>query len=128
MHKPMETELIVGGRLPLMLTENCMMAGRRGGCRRDGHGPCSKGTQYLTDRMGKKFPVFHEEHCRNTLYNSQPLALAPSEYLGLGVSYARLILTDEMPQTALQRVRELCDGEMPDYPDATRGLYRRGVE
>ena len=78
--------------------------------------------------MGKKFPVFREEHCRNTLYNSQPLALAPSEYLGLGVSYARLILTDEMPQTALQRVRELCDGEMPDYPDATRGLYRRGVE
>lgn len=128
MHKPMETELIVGGRLPLMLTENCMMTGRRGGCRRDGHGPCSKGTQYLTDRMGKKFPVFREEHCRNTLYNSQPLALAPSEYLGLGISYARLMLTDEMPQTALQRVRELCDGEMPDYPDATRGLYRRGVE
>ena len=128
MRKPMETELIVGGRLPLMLTENCMMTGRNGGCRRDGRGPCSKGTQYLTDRMGKKFPVFREEHCRNTLYNSQPLALAPSEYLGLGVSYARLILTDETPQTALQRVRELCDGEMPDYPDSTRGLYRRGVE
>ncbi|MDO5547571.1 MAG: DUF3656 domain-containing protein [Eubacteriales bacterium] len=128
MGKPMETELIVAGRLPLMLTENCMMVGKNGGCRRDGHGKCTRGPHYLTDRMGKKFPVFREEHCRNTLYNSQPLALEPKEYQGLGVSYARLLLTDETPQVALQRVQELCSGRMPDYRDATRGLYRRGVE
>lgn len=128
MGKPMETELIVAGRLPLMLTENCMMVGKNGGCRRDGRGKCARGPHYLTDRMGKKFPVFREEHCRNTLYNSQPLALEPKDYRGLGISYARILLTDEAPQAGLQRVRELCAGRMPDYRDATRGLYRRGVE
>jgi putative protease len=129
MNKPMETELIAAGRLPLMLTENCMMVGKNGGCRRNGQGKCADGAYYLTDRMGKKFPVFREEHCRNTLYNSQPLALEPKEYQGLGISYARILLTDETPQTALQRVRELCADQMPDYGgDATRGLYRRGVE
>ena len=80
MHKPMQTELIVCGRLPLMITENCMIAGKKGGCRRDGRGACAKGVCYLTDRMGAKFPVFREEHCRNTLYNSQPLYLEPEEY------------------------------------------------
>lgn len=129
MQKPLETELIVAGRLPLMVTENCMIAGRRGGCRRDGRGACAKGPHALTDRMGKKFPVFREEHCRNTLYNSQPLALEPKEYTGLGVSYARLLLSDEGPESAMQRAQELCGGRMPDYgADATRGLYRRGVE
>ncbi len=129
MQKPLKTELIVAGRLPLMVTENCMIAGRRGGCRRDGRGACAKGPHALTDRMGKKFPVFREEHCRNTLYNSQPLALEPQEYMGLGVSYARLLLSDEGPESAIQRAQELCGGRMPDYgADATRGLYRRGVE
>lgn len=129
MEKPLETEMIVAGRLPLMVTENCMIVGRRGGCRRDGRGLCANGAHALTDRMGKKFPVFREEHCRNTLYNSQPLALELREYQGLGVSYARLILSDEEPEQAMQRAQELCGGDIPQYgADATRGLYRRGVE
>ncbi len=127
--KPTETELIVAGRLPLMLTENCMIAGSRGGCRRDGRGVCAKGPHMLTDRMGSRFPVFREEHCRNTLYNSQPLALEPSEYNGIGVTYGRILLTDETPNEALRRVRALCAGELPyDGDKSTRGLYRRGVE
>lgn len=129
MAKPIETELIAAGRLPLMLTENCMMTGKRGGCRRDGNGVCSRGAYYLTDRMGKKFPIFREEHCRNTLYNSQPLALDKKEYDGLGVTYARIILTDETPERARRLVQELCTRGTPDYgEDSTRGLYRRGVE
>lgn len=129
MQKPMDTELIVAGRLPLMLTENCMIAGKHGGCRRDGRGRCADGPHYLTDRMGKKFPVFREEHCRNTLYNSQPMALSPEEYSGLGISYARLLLTDESAHQAMQRVQEMCGGMRPEYgAQATRGLYRRGVE
>ena len=105
-----------------------MIVGRRD-CRRDGRGRCANGAHALTDRMGKKFPVFREEHCRNTLYNSQPLALEPREYQGLGVSYARLILSDEEPEQAMQRAQELCGGDIPQYgADATRGLYRRGVE
>ncbi|WP_432617300.1 DUF3656 domain-containing U32 family peptidase, partial [Butyricicoccus sp.] len=129
MQKPMDTELIVCGRLPLMITENCMMTGKKGGCRRDGHGICAKGAYYLTDRMGAKFPVFREEHCRNTLYNSQPLFLDPEEYQRTGVTYARLLFSDESPRQATEIARRVIDGQTPDFGvPMTRGLYRRGVE
>lgn len=129
MKKPLETELIVYGRLPLMLTENCMIAGRKGGCKRDGKGVCTKGAYYLSDRKGKTFPVFREEHCRNSLYNSQPLYVPPDEYQKIGIVYARLLFTDESPQMALNAVRSILDGQEPDFGiPSTRGLYRRGVE
>lgn len=129
MQKPMETELIVCGRLPLMITENCMMTGKKGGCRRDGRGVCAKGAYYLTDRMGAKFPVFREEHCRNTLYNSQPLYVEPEEYQRTGVTYARLLFSDESPRQAAEIARCVIDGQTPDFgAPMTRGLYRRGVE
>ncbi|MDO4174363.1 MAG: DUF3656 domain-containing protein [Eubacteriales bacterium] len=129
MAKPIETELIVCGRLPLMLTENCMMAGKRGGCKRDGRGVCADGAYYLTDRRGARFPVFREEHCRNSLYNSQPLYLEPKEYTGLGIAYARLLFTDESPAQVSRIARAVCNGRQPDFgAPPTRGLYRRGVE
>lgn len=129
LHKPMETELIVCGRLPLMLTENCMMTGANGGCRRDGSGVCAKGTYYLTDRKGAKFPVFREEHCRNSLYNSQPLYLTNEEYIHTGIAYARLLFTDETPKQAYAIAQAVLAGDQPDFGMATtRGLYRRGVE
>ncbi|MDO5783584.1 MAG: U32 family peptidase [Eubacteriales bacterium] len=129
MRKPLETELIVCGRLPLMLTENCMIAGAKGGCKRDGKGVCAKGAYYLTDRRGARFPVFREEHCRNSLYNSQPLYLERNEYQQTGITYARLLFTDETPRTALHIAQAVLDGRQPDFgAPATRGLYRRGVE
>ena len=126
--KPMETELIICGRLPLMLTENCMMTGAKGGCKRDGTGICAKGAYYLTDRRGAKFPVFREEHCRNTLYNSQRLYLEPEEYQRLGIAYARLLFTDETPQQAAEITAAVIQHKQPPLEDTTRGLYRRGVE
>lgn len=129
LHKPLETELIVCGRLPLMLTENCMIAGREGGCKRDGTGKCADGAYYLTDRRGAKFPVFREEHCRTSLYNSQPLYLEPDEYRQTGITYARLLFTDESPAQAARIARAVLAGETPDFGvQLTRGLYRRGVE
>lgn len=129
LRKPLETELIVCGRLPLMLTENCMIAGKEGGCRRDGTGKCAAGAYYLTDRRGARFPVFREEHCRNSLYNSQPLFLPPEEYRQTGVAYARLLFTDESPDRAADIARAVLTGGTPDFgAQPTRGLYRRGVE
>lgn len=129
MRKPLDTELIVCGRLPLMLTENCMIAGAKGGCKRDGTGICAKGAYYLTDRKGARFPVFREEHCRNSLYNSQPLYLEQNEYRQTGVTYARLLFTDESPRVALHIAQAVLDGRQPELGvPVTRGLYRRGVE
>ncbi|MCD8355153.1 MAG: DUF3656 domain-containing protein [Clostridia bacterium] len=127
--KPIETELIVCGRLPLMLTENCMMTGKKGGCRRDGTGICAKGVFYLADRKGAKFPVFREEHCRNSLYNSQPLFLEKEAYSSTGITHARLLFTDENPKQAARIARAVLSGQQPDFGmPLTRGLYRRGVE
>lgn len=129
MKKPIHTELIVCGRLPLMLTENCMIAGRTGGCKRDGTGACAGGAYYLTDRRGAKFPVFREEHCRNSLYNSQPLFLQPEEYQQTGIAYARLLFTDESPVQTARIAKAVLAGEQPVFDiQPTRGLYRRGVE
>ncbi len=129
MRKPIETELIVCGRLPLMFTENCMIAGRTGGCRRDGSGACADGAYYLTDRRGAKFPVFREEHCRNSLYNSQVLYLEQEAYRRTGVTCARLLFTDESPRRAARIARDVLDGRQPDFGGpVTRGLYHRGVE
>ena len=127
--KPMETEMIVYGRLPLMVTENCMIAGKSGGCRRDGNGPCARGAYYLTDRTGAKFPVFREEHCRNTLYNAAPLALSAQEYQNLGITYGRLLFTDETPEQCARIARAYAAGRAPQLDTGTtRGLYHRGVE
>lgn len=129
MKKPLETELIVCGRLPLMLTENCMIAGRDGGCNRDGTGKCSGGAYYLTDRRGAKFPVFREEHCRTSLYNSQPLFLEQDEYRQVGITHARLLFTDESPTQVAGIARAVLAGKTPAFGmQPTRGLYRRGVE
>lgn len=127
--KPVETEMIVYGRLPLMVTENCMIAGRNGGCRRDGSGPCARGAYYLTDRTGAKFPVFREEHCRNTLYNAQPLVLSAQEYRNLGITYGRLLFTEEKPAQCARIAQSYAAGAIPELNTGmTRGLYHRGVE
>lgn len=127
--KPLETEMIVYGRLPLMVTENCMIAGKKGNCRRDGTGACAHGAVYLTDRTGAKFPVFREEHCRNTLYNAAPLALPAQEYQNLGITYGRLLFTVESPAQCAAIAQNYAAGKLPECVGATtRGLYHRGVE
>ena len=66
-------ELIVYGRLPVMVSAQCV---RRtvSGCDR------KPGLLWLKDRMGKEFPVRNCcRFCCNTIYNADPLSL-----LGMG--------------------------------------------
>lgn len=123
--KPLDTEVIVYGYLPLMVFENCAIRRKTGKC------SCKNGTTYLTDRTGKRFALLPEYGCRNTLLNSQPLYLGdkPTEYTRLGTPYARLRFTTESParcgEIYLAHVRET----VPEFPEGkTRGLYYRGVE
>ena len=125
LRKPLDTELIVYGYLPLMVFENCAIRRKTGKC------SCKRGVTELTDRTGKRFALLPEYGCRNTLLNSQPLYLGdrPDEYTGLGIPYARLRFTTESPARCgavyLAHVR----GTTPDFPAGrTRGLYYRGVE
>ena len=121
--KCMDTELIVYGRLPLMVTENCIVKNATGSCSCDSFSG-------LADRNGFTFPVSKELGCRSTLFNSKKLFLAdkPADWSRLGLWGARLMFTTESAHECLA-VTERYLG-MNDYvPNGyTRGLYYRGVE
>lgn len=118
--KVLPTEAIVYGRLPLMLTENCLI--------RNGAG-CSCTRPYaLTDRTGAAFPLLPAWGHRTELQNCKPLYLGDrDDWKRLGLRYARLRFTTESPQECTQILRAyLSGGEAP--ADFTRGLFDRGVE
>lgn len=120
--KPIETEMLIYGYLPLMLMENCVIQRKNGQC------SCKKERCSLTDRRGMEFTVLPEYGCRNTLLNSQPLLLE-KEYQALGVTFARLRFTTEAPDECAQIARHMMqDTDTALCQNATRGLYYRGVE
>lgn len=65
--KAIPSEVLIYGRLPLMLTENCVIRGRTGACSCDAAAPVK-----LTDRMGEEFPVLKDPGtCRSVIYNGK---------------------------------------------------------
>ncbi|MDY3618614.1 U32 family peptidase [Agathobaculum sp.] len=121
MQKPVETELIVYGRLPLMVFENCAIRRQHGGkC------ACKNGVTVLTDRKGEAFPLLPEFGCRNTLLGNRPLCLR-EDLAKLGVTHARLQFTIEPPEECARIARAFLADE-PLAGDFTKGLYHRGVE
>ena len=124
--KYLPCEAIVYGRLPLMITENCMI-GNAGGCRGDKR--LCQGDNYLTDRTGARFPLLGQYGCRCEVENSRVLFLADKpEWRQAGLAYARLRFTTETPEQCDAVLRQYL-GESGDVPeDFTRGLFYRGVE
>lgn len=122
--KPLDTELLVYGRLPLMLMENCIMKNRGKGCH------CQEEPQSLRDRKGEDFPVEQAWGCRNEIYNAKVLWLADkkSDWERTGVTYARLSFLRESARTCLRVVEAYQTGEGQAPEGFTRGLYYRGVE
>lgn len=135
MKKPISAEAIVYGHLPLMITENCLVANAKG-CR------CKTGCaavqsclgrqcaepHTLTDRTGATFPLLPAFGHRTEIENSYPLYLADRpDYRRLGLAYARLRFTTESPAECVEIFRSyLNDAAAP--AEFTRGLYERGVE
>lgn len=118
-------EMITYGRLPLMITENCVLK------RLDGRGcPCDGGPVYISDKTGRSFPIYKEEGCRSTVYNSEPLYLADKEadLRGLGVRWHRLEFTTENPKECLKTAVAYMEGNTSLPSKMTRGLYYRGVQ
>jgi putative protease len=121
--KVIDAELIVYGRLPLMLTENCIIKCSTGVCSCDNFSG-------LKDKQGASFPVVSEYRCRNVVLNSKKLFLADkrNETAALGLWAERLMFTTENAhECAAVMKRYLGQG---DYEPGTytRGLYFRGVE
>ncbi len=122
--KPIPVELIAYGRLPLMVTENCVIKNSYGRC------SCSNQQNMLTDRRGAQFPVLKEFGCRNQIFNADKLFLGdkPEAFTDTGISRARLLFTTESPRECVEIAKSYLG--MNDYvPNGmTRGLYYRGVE
>lgn len=123
-------EIVVSGRLPMMVSAQCLRKTTRG-CDR------TPSVMILRDRKGMKMPVKNScIFCFNTILNGQPLSLcgmAP-QILRLGPASLRILLTTESGEEARQVIRA-CAGaflhgkktEEP-YTDFTRGHLKRGVE
>ena len=120
--KVIPLEAIVYGRLPLMLTENCIIKNRAGQCACDTE-------NILTDRKGERFPVVKAYGCRNEILNSKKLFLADKpEWQKCGLSMARLMFTTENPWECVQALERYQEEGFWSPNDFTRGLYYRGVE
>ena len=121
--KGLDVELIGYGRLPLMITENCIVHNHTG------MHTCDN-VNLLTDRKGERFPVVKAYGCRNEILNAKKLFLADKldDLKRLGLWAVRLQFTTENAMECAQ-VLERYQGRGRYQPnDYTRGLYYRNVE
>ena len=118
MPKPLDTEIIIYGRLPLMISEQSLVK------------TTVQDTAQLADRMGSVFPVARDYGDRTVIYNAHKLYLADKkeDLYATGAWGLRLLFTNESGRECV----EVAKGHLglSDYrPNVlTRGLYYRGVE
>ncbi len=123
--KAVPAELLIYGRLPLMLMENCVMKNRTGIC------ACQTGTVRLVDRVGEEFPIVKDPGtCRNVLLNGKKLYLLDKKdaLRGMGLWALRLQFTTENPGEIDKVLMDYQGRAIFDAGSYTRGLYSRGVE
>lgn len=110
-------EAVIYGRIPLMLTENCLVKSSVG---------CTKGNM-LQDRVGEQFPVRCIEGCRNEILNSKPIVLSDKLHeIRPVLAVGRLLFTMESPSECLDIYRAYQAGEKLPL-DFTRGKFYKGV-
>ena len=123
--KAVPCEIFAYGRLPLMITENCVIRGRTGSC------GCHMGGVKLTDRTGADFPVIRDgDKCRSVVLNGKKLSWLDrrDDLSRLGLWALRLYFTTENPRE-VDQVLSCWERPTPFDPGAcTRGLYLRGLE
>jgi putative protease len=126
-HLPLANEMLIYGRIPVMLSANCI------------NKTLSKCNQksssvFLTDRMNKNFPIKMDcKYCYNIMYNSLPLSL--HNYLheiNKGATF-RIEFTIETEKECDQICSAYLNNsvEKNTYEtirDYTNGHYKRGVD
>ena len=125
--KAVNTEILCYGRLPLMITEQCLIRNRTGKCTCENVQALPK----LTDKTGADFPVIRDGGtCRSVLLNGKKLYwLDRREDLAqLGIWASRLYFTTENAKEVDRVLAAYQSGAAFDPGACTRGLYLRGVE
>ncbi len=122
MSKSVDTEMVVYGRLPVMVTEQCVIRNSAGRC------SCSTPTS-MSDAFGGVYPVVKEFGCRNTVFDARKTFLAdhPEVYADGGLWGLRLLFTTESPRECVN-VTERYKGKSEYLPiNASRGAYQKGA-
>ena len=125
MSKAVDTELIAYGRLPLMITEHCLIRNRTGEC------SCGQGAVRLVDKTGADFPVIRDgDTCRSVLLNGRKLSWLDrqDDLAKLGLWAIRLSFTTENSREVDRVLEDYLNPAPFDPGSCTRGLYLRGVE
>lgn len=125
LQKRLPTEMIVYGRLPLMLTQTCFTRNHTGAC------TCHHGQMKLVDRTGEEFRVVKDPGtCRNVILNGKKLWMLDkqSQLRKLGLWAERLMFTTENAAEVDQVLLAYQQEGTFEPGSGTRGLYLRGVE
>lgn len=123
--KAVPCEIFAYGRLPLMVTENCLTRGRTGSC------TCNLSLGKLVDRTGAEFPIIKDgDKCRSILLNGKKLNWLDrqKDLDRLGLWAIRLYFTTESPREVDGVLAAYLNPPPFDPGACTRGLYLRGLE
>ena len=123
--KAVDCEIFAYGRLPLMVTENCVIRGRTGTC------TCNLSTGKLTDRTGADFHLIKDgDKCRTVVLNGKKLNWLDrqDDLAKLGLWAVRLYFTTENAREVDQVLASVSNPPSFDPGACTRGLYLRGLE
>lgn len=121
--KPVDTEIIVYGRLPAMLTERCLIKTSAGRC------ACGAPAR-MSDEYGGVYPVVREYICRNAVYGPSKVFLGDKleDVRKAGVRGMRLLFTNEGARECVEVAKSFLGLSEYRPNGLTRGLYYRGVE
>jgi len=123
--KAVPCEIFAYGRLPLMVTENCLIRNRTGSC------SCSHASTKLMDKTGADFPIIKDgASCRSVLLNGKKLNWLDrqKDLSKLGVWATRLYFTTENSREVDQVLGAITNPPPFDPGSCTRGLYLRGLD
>ena len=122
MPKCLDTELVIYGRLPVMVTETCLIKASAGRC------ACTTPGQ-MADTRGGVWPVTKHFGCRNTVWAARKLWLgdATADWIQSGLWGVRLNFSTESPWECLEVANSYIHGTGYRPNGMTRGLYYRGV-
>lgn len=123
-----DVSAMVYGRLPMMVTANCVKK-TTDSCN------SKMGYEILRDRYRKEFPVYTEcNYCYNIIYNSVPLSLHKlfQKQVPAGITAFRLDFTVENEEQVCEIIQYFNEIRLqykePFYKEYTTGHFKRGVE
>ena len=123
----LESEVTIYGRLPVMVSEHCLI-----GSEIKGHincGLCEKNKYYLEDRTGIKLPIVtNRKVCRMTLLNGKVLFVPEVvEELNGRIDWFRVYFFDESTEERKRILNIIKNGKKVSLNGYTSGHFYRGV-